>query len=60
MRTAKALSNKQATLKKILSLVAVEPSARLAGFGTSTPGLQEVFVHDDEKINAVEIIKMII
>ena len=35
-------------------------SARLAGFGITTPFSQEVFVHDDEKINAVEIIKMII
>jgi len=35
-------------------------SARLAGFGITAPFSQEVFVHDDEKVNAVEIIKMII
>jgi|TARA_B110000438_G_scaffold251060_1_gene255266 hypothetical protein len=35
-------------------------SARLAGFGITAPFSQEVFVHDDEKVNAVEIIKVII
>ncbi len=32
-------------------------SARLAGFGSAIPYLQDVFVHEDEKINAIDLIK---
>ena len=43
------------------SIVAVikddSESARLAGFGMVAPGLQEVFVHDDELDQAVRIIE---
>jgi len=43
------------------SIVAVikddSESARLAGFGTVAPGLQEVFVHEDELDQAVRILE---
>jgi len=32
-------------------------SARLAGFGMVTPGLQEMFVHEDELDKAIKIIE---
>ena len=32
-------------------------SARLAGFGMVAPGLQEVFVHEDELDQAVRIVE---
>tara|TARA_B100000767_G_C19644325_1_gene483935 strand:+ start:842 stop:1012 length:171 start_codon:yes stop_codon:yes gene_type:complete len=35
-------------------------SARLAGFGTIIPFTQEVFVHNDERSIALELIKIII
>jgi len=31
-------------------------SARLAGFGSSIPGFQEIYVHQDELENAIPII----
>ena len=43
------------------SIVAVikddSESARLAGFGMVAPGLQEVFVHEDELDQAVRIVE---
>ena len=43
------------------SIVAVikddSESARLAGFGIVAPGLQEVFVHEDELDQAVRIVE---
>ena len=43
------------------SIVAVikddSESARLAGFGMVAPGLQEVFVHEDELDQAVRILE---
>ena len=45
------------------SIVAVikddSESARLAGFGMVAPGLQEVFVHEDELDQAVRIVESI-
>ena len=43
------------------SIVAVvkddSESARLAGFGMVAPGLQEVFVHEDELDQAIRIVE---
>lgn len=34
-------------------------SARLAGFGSSIPGLQELYVHKDELDAAVEVVESV-
>jgi hypothetical protein len=44
--------------KNIIAVVKDDSeSARLAGFGMVAPGLQEVFVHQDELDEAIRIIE---
>tara|TARA_B100000767_G_C19746225_1_gene528664 strand:+ start:1599 stop:1823 length:225 start_codon:yes stop_codon:yes gene_type:complete len=45
-------------VKNIVAVVKDDSeSARLAGFGMLAPGLQEVFVHEDELDQAIKIIE---
>jgi hypothetical protein len=44
--------------KKIVAVIKDDSeSARLAGFGMVAPGLQEVFVHEDELDQAIRIVE---
>ena len=54
-------------IKQSLNEIGIEPivkdnteSGRLAGFGTPSIGIQEVFVHENEYEKSLEIIKSII
>jgi hypothetical protein len=44
--------------KKIVAVIKDDSeSARLAGFGMVAPGLQEMFVHEDELDQAIRIVE---
>ncbi len=54
-------------IKQSLNEIGVEPvikdnneSGRLAGFGTMSPAMQEVYVHENEYEKAIEVVKNII